>query len=139
MDGSTVVAVASAAISLVAMGVSTWQGISAHRSAGTAKRQADSSQQAADAAERSAAAAEAVNEAQQRAQDEAEGPHFQCVLGAVVDQSEDVDVEIMMIDGPQLKSVAVEAIGDTTGVRRKPGERRHPFDVALGAMKEHVR
>lgn len=138
MDAATVVAIVAAAISVTAMGISVWQGISAHRSAGTAKRQADSSQQAADAAERSAAAAEAGDDARQRTQDESDGPQFHCVPGRTVDQSQDVDVAITMLNGPRLKSVAVSAVGETTGVAR--GDRaRSPFEVVLGEMGENDR
>ncbi len=118
MDGATVVSIVAAAVSLAAMGVSVWQGHSAHKAAGAAKRQADSSQQAADAAERSAAAAEVANEAQQRAEDEADGPQFELLMDPTFDQSEDVDVFITMVSGPRLEQVAITAVGETTGVTR---------------------
>ncbi|MGV9295470.1 hypothetical protein [Amycolatopsis sp. NPDC003676] len=135
MDSATIVATASAAISLLAMGIAIWQGTSAHRAADAAKGQAASSSQAAAAAERAATAAEVANEVQRQQIDEAAGPEFQCVLGLFGDQSSEVAVEITMIKGPPLNSVSASAVGNTLGVSREDNSNFR-LKLALGPAEE---
>lgn len=132
MDAGDWIALSAGVVAVIAVvfaGLSWWQ---SRRSANAAEVMLKIAETSARSAEKSATAAEAAEAARQRAQDESEGPEFECLREERDWNSEGrVETEVRLVRGPALARVEISALGNTIGVAAPRSMIAHAVPIFL--------